>query len=454
MNLRRALDRTLLLMRDEVQEGVDDNTLLGALTGTHVALVADEANIASHSAQTAFVTAAMLMARSGHRVHLLCPDVPLTGPQPPLGRGRLTSELVRIGDDLLPGIGFGIEPPEAGVDFAVALGNSAVTLSARRRMCLNADSWSGRIVPVEHACRWSGDTWPLGGMAAAALVASETFKIAMRKLRHVVRNPERLATVFAEPSEVEFALAPSDTPTTTALGAFDCVSGGAIIQSVLYALARIPEVTGRARVIEPDRADLSNLNRYMLLLRSHAAARARKAEQLALACADTGLAIEPVNERYAPGRVQAIQLGPSVLVGVDDIPTRWLVQRSNPEWLGSGATTHWSAMASFHEPGLGCAECLHPRDDPSDALIPTVAFVSFWAGLLTTTYFLRHLAGSLHPAIDQQIYMTPFRAENSLRAEVPLRNGCPSCEIMGHGSPALLHTPSLTVDSEIVEMAR
>jgi hypothetical protein len=40
--------------------------LLGALIGTRAALVADRANIASHSAQTAFVTAASLMARSGH----------------------------------------------------------------------------------------------------------------------------------------------------------------------------------------------------------------------------------------------------------------------------------------------------------------------------------------------------------------------------------------------------
>lgn len=42
-------------------------------------IIADDANIGSHSAQTAFVTAALLMARSGHRMHLLCPDVPLAG---------------------------------------------------------------------------------------------------------------------------------------------------------------------------------------------------------------------------------------------------------------------------------------------------------------------------------------------------------------------------------------
>jgi hypothetical protein len=67
MTLRQALDRTLLLMRDEIVESAGDDTLLAALTGTRVALIADAANIASHSAQTAFVTAALLMARSGHQ---------------------------------------------------------------------------------------------------------------------------------------------------------------------------------------------------------------------------------------------------------------------------------------------------------------------------------------------------------------------------------------------------
>ena len=47
MNLRQALDRTLLLMRDEVNDSADDGTLLAALTSTRVALIADADNVAS-----------------------------------------------------------------------------------------------------------------------------------------------------------------------------------------------------------------------------------------------------------------------------------------------------------------------------------------------------------------------------------------------------------------------
>ena len=115
------------------------------------------------------------------------------------------------------------------------------------------------------------------------------------------------------------------------------------------------------------------------------------------------------------------------MVGVDDIPTRWLVQRHAPDWLAVGATTHWSAMASYHEPGVGCAQCLHVRDEAGDAPIPTVAFVSFWAGLLTASYFLRRAAGTPAYPYEQQVYMTPFRAENTVRSPVPFRAGCAAC---------------------------
>jgi hypothetical protein len=434
MTLRKALDRTLLLMRDEVRETVTDNELITALTGLQVALIADATNIVSHSAQTAFVTAAMLMARSGHRVHLICPCVALAGPQPPLGAGELIEELARAGADLLPGYAFATEAPAGEVDFAIALGNTAISVQAARRIRLNAGLWSGRLGTERATEIWNGSAWPLGGMAAAGLAAAEAFKTSMRKLAHAARNPSRMETVFAPTDELAFDLAPENTPCVTQLGSFDCVSGGAIVNAILYALARLPDVKGHVRVIEPDKAELTNLNRYMLLLGSHLTEP--KARDLATVLAGSGLTIVPVPSRYEPKELPSLlPLAASVLVGVDDIPTRWLVQRANPDWLGVGATTHWSAMASFHADGLGCAECLHPTDDPGDAPIPTVAFVSFWAGLLTAAYFLRHCASPTIPATEQQIYLTALRPEHPSWSVVPHRRDCPSCRALRASGP-------------------
>jgi hypothetical protein len=203
------------------------------------------------------------------------------------------------------------------------------------------------------------------------------------------------------------------------LGAFDVISGGAITNGLLYALSRIPKVRGLARVIDPDITDPTNLNRYMLLFADHLARR--KMNQLTDLDLG-GLSVEPCLLRFeGPHTLGA--LSNRVLVGVDHIPTRWYVQRTAPAWVGVGATSHWSAMASFHLPGSACAGCLHSRDDATSGPIPTIAFLSFMAGLFLTTYFLLSLGGGTPMA--QQVYLTLPRPETLWRSGVAQHPDCP-----------------------------
>lgn len=424
--LREALDRTLLLMRDELVAHVTDQELLDALTSTEVVIVGDAQHLACHSAQCAYVTAAMLMARSGHRVHLAAPGVRLILPQPPLLPGLLIDSLIELGRDLLPGVEFSLGAPDRVVDLAVAIGDSVVPCVAARTIALNASRWTAGVGQGGTHAPWSEADWPFGAMGAGALAAGEAFKVAMRKLRRFANDAPRFDKFFAFCDDLKVDLAPRDSsaPRDVALGRFDLVSGGAITNAVLFALARIPGVSGVARVIEPDIADRTNLNRYSLLRQSHF--ERAKAEILR----DIGfdkLSIEGVSLRFEPSTAAAIgQFATCVLVGVDHIPTRWEVQRAAPHWLGIGATTHWSAMASFHQKGLACAGCLHPRDDSNHARIPTVAFVSFWAGLLLASYFVRHALGESLSPEEQYLYLTPLRLEAVWRSRVAIRSGCPA----------------------------
>ena len=84
-------------------------------------------------------------------------------------------------------------------------------------------------------------------------------------------------------------------------------------------------------------------------------------------------------------------------------------------------------MASAHERDLPCAQCLHPRDDLADAPIPTVAFISFWAGLLLGGRFLRHLAGESAQPRQQQFYLTALRPEAAWESPIDSLAACPSC---------------------------
>ncbi len=113
----------------------------------------------------------------------------------------------------------------------------------------------------------------------------------------------------------------------------------------------------------------------------------------------------------ADSRARVVPLAQTVMVGTDDIPSRWLAQRESPHWLGVGSTSHFLTITSSHLPGQPCAGCLHPYDDPANRIIPTVSFVSYWAGLLLAVRLLRHAAGQVLDGREQQTYCVPLRLD-------------------------------------------
>ncbi len=423
MSLREALDRTLLLMRDEISDSASDQELLFALADTSVVLVADEANLSFHSAQTAYVTAAMLLARSGHKVYLAAPNVELLRAQPPLAAGKLIDQLNLVGQALLPGFSFGRDAPHGVAELAVLLGDTIWSGAAVRQIRLNATSWQARMTPAELSKPWAADDWPLGAMGAAALATAEAFKTAMNRLAFAARDPKHFGELFAPTAGAYIDLAPRGTPEVSSLRQLDFISGGAISSCALYALLRLPRLEGVARVIEHDTVALSNLNRGMLFLRS--SCTTLKSEVLAGYSTATFPIISAPFQFDQRAFAKLGHLTDAVLVGVDDIKARWNVQRAWPRWLGVGATTHFSAMASFHTLSTPCAGCLHPRDDDAEGPIPTVAFVSFWSGLWLVAYYLRHLVEDQRAELEQQIYFSPLRPENVWRSRVQRHPNCP-----------------------------
>lgn len=421
LTLRGALDRTLLLMRDHVSPEATDKKLLDALTGTVVCLVADEANIRSHSAQTAFVTTALLLARSGHEIYLSAPDTKLVGQQPPLGCGALIEQLQIAGRQILPGREFKLGRPREA-DLAILLGNTPWHGRAATVMRMRATAWSGRVSQfVERV--WPDEGWPIGGLVAAGLAAPEAFKISMRRLQAFAQERQFFDEFYRPTVAVTLNVAPTAPAKIHELRSIDFVSGGAISNAALYALLRVPNAVGRARIIEDDVSAISNLNRCMLFLRNDLGAP--KAVSLA-AYSTQEFKIAPEIQRFDSQTTARIgPLADAVLVGVDHIPSRWTVQKTWPKWLGVGATSHFSAMASFHAPGLPCAGCAHPVDDPIPGDVATVAFVSFWAGLWTAALYLRFLGNDRGLNTDQQYFFTPSRPEELFHSRVARRGNCP-----------------------------
>ena len=153
------------------------------------------------------------------------------------------------------------------------------------------------------------------------------------------------------------------------------------------------------RVIEDQTAELSNVNRYALLRASEAGLD--KIEQLEHAA--TGeLQITGVRHLFTKEtRERIVPLAERVVVGVDDVPARWRVQEECPAWLAIGATGNHLAQLTTHLPGTPCAACLHSEPLPPQT-IPTISFVSFWAGLLQACALV---SGSVAP---RNIVVYPF----------------------------------------------
>ena len=145
-------------------------------------------------------------------------------------------------------------------------------------------------------------------------------------------------------------------------------------------LLRVPELSAFLRVIEPETLDLTNLNRYALARRFDS--NQPKAEILENYSRGI-LKISGRQERLDDSWPALLgSLAPRVLVGVDQIPVRWAVQRAAPPWLQVAGTSHFLAMASSHRPDGPCAGCTHPIDEVGNGPIPTISFVSLWAGIL------------------------------------------------------------------------
>jgi hypothetical protein len=265
----------------------------------------------------------------------------------------------------------------------------------------------------------------MGSLAAATLAAAEPMKDALRSiltseypelLEHLV--PVLSATVVLGSEDVVIE--------GTDLGRVDLVSGGAIVQALLHAVFHVSGIRGVLRVIEPDRLDPTNLNRYLLaLLRDVGLFKT----QVIAACAPPGIRVIETRERLAAQTLPTLApLAGQVVVGTDNLPSRWLAQSARPPWLAVGATSHFLAMSSEHAGNGGCARCVHPRDDGVVETIPTASFTSYWAGLMLAARLFRQRATGACPSKEQAktLWTLHLDGKHSQHSHAAVRDGsCP-----------------------------
>ena len=373
-----ALARTTLLLNQEWFDGqADEAAVADALLGSTVRLAASTEALSCRAGQTAFVTAFLLTARLGIGIELIAPNVLIIDRVAPLRLPHLVDSLIEIGGDLIPGARVRTTHREAQETFV--FGTVDAELDSPTQVVVT--DFAAELKRGSGSDQCVGEL-PFGGFAAGAAVAA----IALDAARTSIERATGLSARTPRPSpgppvgiSLQELLPGLVEGLTLDLADVDVISGGAITHAVIFCLLRVPGVCGRLRVIEKQHAELSNVNRYPLLRASDDGRS--KVEHLE-SLATTDLQIQGVPSLYTKEtRGGLLPLAKQVLVGVDDVEARWWVQEENPEWLAVAATGNHLAQLTTHIPGSPCAACIHHTPLPPQT-IPTISFVSFWAGLL------------------------------------------------------------------------
>ena len=442
MDARQALDRTLLLSRDLIEgEAKSDAAVLRELTSMRVAIVADERNVTTNWAQTLITTLTSLLVECGAQLCFTFADVDVVGEQPPLRGRSLRTALSELASDSVPSRVADDGAFDSDVDVMFAIGDSPALRCRGLSWRLHGEDWRGSMSAVNEAVPLVTGSLPFGAGAAAALASVEPFKIAIRRAAAALGVKAPIPELLAPTAQASITFtAPAAAWQGRDIGSVDFISAGAINTAALHVLHRVPNLRLSGRIVDDDILEASNLNRYLLARRADV--EARRSKVAAVAQWNTGgVALTPLLERYTAESLPRINpLAQRVVVGADDVPTRWLVQEQWPSWLGVGATGNVLVQVSEHSPGQPCAGCMHPTDDAVRMAIPTMSTVSYWAGLLLAARLIRSAMGTRVERDEQAVDLWPLRLDlktSLVFRGVPRNPRCPvKCEPAGQGRGA------------------
>lgn len=421
-------DRTAELINLDFFGGQADKlAIAAALGGTTVPIVADARNLQSPNGQTTTVTTAIGVAMMGLAVDLDLATTRLLRPEPPL-----------LGDDLQSGLGGYLADlggmAQAGSEPALTIGIGDTPIrGGGAAVRLGADDWAAALDRSGADIRPIRGTLPFGSIAVAGAACAEALRAAAPAIAALVGLTLPAQWSWSVPTPVATDLGPGGMlPARVDVGPVDFISGGAITNASIYTLARVPGLVGTGRVMDSDRLEWPNLNRYFMCTPADVGhMKSAVLQGMAL----PGFPITGIDIPFNADTAARIgDLRPRVLLGVDHIPSRWFVQRRRPDWLCVGATGHLYSLVSTHTRDTACAGCVHASDDPADGPVPTISFVSLWSGLLQARELVLEAAGLQPWWSATEVYPFGLFGARALRPYVAGRS--PRCPVGHDGAQA------------------
>ena len=299
----------------------------------------------------AFLLAANLLSRTFDEIHAVFPEGTVVHRHPwHLSTvGQVIDELSETVDGVLH-----VGSPEHS-DVVLAVGGSP-TVPASRQVVVRGSQWRASL-----DCELQeGGEGILGSLYAATIGAAQALlhALEMDEAPYKPMQPFSFSLLECLPSRpTEQALPPLSLPEAHLVGV------GAVGSAAVYALAHLDNVSGTLHLIDNEKVDNSNRQRYALLRRRDV--DEPKVSVASEALADTTIQVEP----YLGAFARYIDEHPDVRVGlllspVDSEEGRRALARMLPRRVINAATGGTTVTVSTHgfADGKACLHCLYLPD--------------------------------------------------------------------------------------------
>jgi hypothetical protein len=333
-----------LLSAAQVIRGVDADFIKARLESQLIEILFDDAAVSTSEGQAALDMTVRLVAR-------LYPSIRLT----PLGARAIeyASGMLSLAQSINPVIDAGAERPATA---RLILGDTAPEGSIAPTIFVGSDGWLARI-STQGPLSFGSSQLPFAAGAAACIGAANLFRAIFSDLL-VKAELDKNATLSLLDFTTGDAATQGPTDLNCDLGRVALVGVGAIGNAVVWALARTPGLAGTLDLVDHERVELSNLQRYVLTgQKDEGRQKVALARDIVEAQASS-IAVEVFPVRWAQYVGQRNLLGiDRVVVALDSAKDRMGVQSSLPRSVLNAWTQVGDLGVSRHE-FLGDKACL------------------------------------------------------------------------------------------------
>lgn len=240
-------------------------------------------------------------------------------------------------------------------DFGIGIGSSA-NPECKASIFAGSDGWDA-FVSVDGPLGIGKSLNPFGPGAAACLAVGETFRQVFD-----IGGPPSSAVIL---STLDLASRPSETNVTidgVDIGSAVLAGIGAIGNATVWALGRSP-TRGELHLVDDQRTELSNLQRYVLTSREDADS---SKVDLAAQFLQGGIHGVAHAQRWEDFVAKNGYRWSQVLVALDSAQGRRNVQASLPEWIANAWTQPGDLGVSVHPwvDSGACLSCMYIPDGP------------------------------------------------------------------------------------------